>query len=152
MTARERILIVDDDPVSLTAFEAILSRHFHVDTAASGEQALSRLDSAQPYAVIISDMYMPDMDGIDFLARVGVLSPTSVKIMLTGHADLDVAMAAVNKSHVFGFFSKACHPTALVAAVRKALAQHRQLAARPGRTPARSELLSQEEIDFLTRQ
>lgn len=151
MTARERILIVDDDPFSLTAFEAILAPHFHVETATGGAQALSRLDPSRPYAVIISDMYMPDMDGIDFLARASVLSPTSVKIMLTGHADLDVAMAAVNRSHVFGFFSKTCQPTALVAAVRKALVQHRLLAARSGRAPSRSQILSQEEVDFLIK-
>lgn len=152
MTGNERILIVDDDPVSLTAFGAILEEHFSVDTASGGAQALARMDPAAPYAVVISDMYMPDMDGIDFLARVGALSPTSVKIMLTGHANLETAMDAVNRSHVFGFFSKSCHPLSLVKAVRKALAHHRQLNARSGKAPSRSELLSKEEIDFLTRQ
>jgi len=152
MTARERILIVDDDPVCLTAFSSILGEHFHVDTAESGVQALARLDPAEPYAVVISDMYMPDMDGIDFLAQVGRISPSSVKIMLTGHADLETAMAAVNRSHVFGFFSKSCQPLALVDTVRAAMAQHRQLRARSQRQASRAELLSREEIEFLTGQ
>jgi DNA-binding NtrC family response regulator len=152
MTDSARILIVDDDPLSLIAFEAMLERHFPVDTAAGPAQALARIEGQPPYAVIISDMYMPGMDGIDFLAKAGRLSPSTMKIMLTGHADLETAMAAVNKGHVFGFFSKTCHPQALVTAVRKAVDEHRKHRARSSRPYSRGELLTREELDFLTSQ
>ncbi|MFO7595300.1 MAG: response regulator [Desulfocurvibacter africanus] len=152
MTDSTRILIVDDDPLSLVAFGAMLEKHFPVDTANGPTQALERLEAHPPYAVVISDMYMPGMDGIDFLAEAGRLSPSTVKIMLTGHADLETAMAAVNKGHVFGFFSKTCQPQALVTAVRKAVAEHHKHGARPGRPFSKGKLLTREEFDFLTSQ
>ncbi len=152
MTDNARILIVDDDPLSLVAFGSMIEKHFTVDTANDPAQALERLESNPPYAVIISDMYMPGMDGIDFLAQAGRLSPSTVKIMLTGHADLETAMAAVNKGHVFGFFSKACQPQALVAAVRKAVDEHRRHRRRIERPFSKKDLLTREEFDFLTNQ
>lgn len=152
MTNSARILLVDDDPLSIVAIGAMLEKHFPVDTAAGPDQALARIEANPPYAVIISDMYMPDMDGIDFLAKAGRMSPSTMRIMLTGHADLETAMAAVNKGHVFGFFSKTCHPQALLSAVRKAVAEHYKHRARSQRPYARGDLLTREELDFLIRQ
>lgn len=147
-----RILIVDDDPVCLTAYKSILQEHFSVSTANSASCGLDQLKQGQTYAVVISDMHMPDMDGVRFLAEVDRLCPDTIKIMLTGYANLETAMAAVNSSHVFGFYSKSCDADALISAVRKALAQYKPAkhsAPKPYRATA--DILSAEEIDFLTR-
>jgi len=109
------------------------------------------LDPPDGYAVVISDMYMPEMTGLDFLAQVSAVSPSTLKIMLTGRADLATAMSAVNHTHVFGYFSKGEQIQELVTAVRKALAEHRKLSAQGARRPPAKDVLSREEIELLTR-
>ena len=66
-----------------------------------------------PYAVIMSDLRMPVMDGIQFLSRVREISPDSVRMMLTGDADLENAIRAVNKGNIFRFLTKPCTPDVL---------------------------------------
>jgi response regulator RpfG family c-di-GMP phosphodiesterase len=71
------------------------------------------IEEKGPYAVIISDMRMPEMDGIQFLAEVQSRAPNTVRMMLTGNADLETAVAAVNDGNVFRFITKPC-PTAML--------------------------------------
>lgn len=147
----EKILIVDDDPVCLTAYKSILQEFFCVDTARGGYAGLEKIGREAPYAVVISDMHMPDMDGLQFLSRVESMCPNTVKIMLTGHANLETAMAAVNSSHVFGFFSKSCDAETLLDAVREGIAHYQDRRRLPSFQETPRDLLSQEEIAFLTQ-
>lgn len=146
------ILLVDDDPVCRAAYADVLAEEFEVCAVCSGAEALGMLADKR-FAVIVADMYMPEMDGVTLLAKVHELAPRTVKIMLTAHADLTLAMNALNESHIFGFYSKDGDPDALKAGVRKAVAHHTELRdkARVNSTNEEPTRLSAEEVAWLTR-
>lgn len=144
----ERVLLVDDDPAFLAVYQGVLSQHFQVQTAEGPERALNLVRHNGPFAVIISDMHMPGMNGLSFLERIRQISPRTVKIMLTGLPDLQTAMTALNVTGVFGFFSKECDSSELVDKVRAAIAEYRRRTTRGTENIPASEILSQEEKEF----
>jgi len=129
----DRILFVDDEASVLDGYRRILHQHFALSTALSGEEGLAAIQANGPYAVVISDMRMPGMNGSDFLAQVRRRAPDSVRMLLTGHADLDAAIDAVNRGNIFRFLTKPCDKPDLIEAIRcgveqyHAIAQERQL-------------------------
>jgi len=124
-----RILCVDDEPNVLEGLRLHLERHYRVSTATSGAEALELLDRDGPYAVVISDMRMPSMDGAAFLGQVRQRFPDTVRLLLTGHADVNSAVAAVNEGQIFRFLTKPCPPAALLSAVQAANDQYRLVTA-----------------------
>ena len=82
-----------------------------------------------PYAVVVSDMRMPGMDGVEFLAWARAQHPDTVRIMLTGNADQGTAMAAVNKGAIFRFLTKPCDPELFGQTLDQAVRQHQLLTA-----------------------
>jgi DNA-binding NtrC family response regulator len=149
VAAPAKVLIVDDDPVCLTAYKIILSEHFAVETASSGAEALARLAETS-FAVVISDMDMPEMNGICLLSKVSEVAPATARFMLTGHGNLKTAMDAVNVSQVSGFFSKNTNPDSLINAVAKAIERYQSERSRP-KAAAAKDVLSPEEVAFLTQ-
>ncbi|HLV66903.1 MAG TPA: response regulator [Polyangiaceae bacterium] len=129
MSARLKVLCVDDEPQVLDGLALSLRRRFLVIGETNGPSALERLLENEDVAVVISDMRMPGMDGAEFLARARELRPDAVRILLTGRADLDAAIAAVNEGQIFRFLAKPCPPPALVRAVDAAAEQHRLITA-----------------------
>ncbi len=125
----EKILFVDDEPQLLQAVKRQLRKRFDLYTAEGGKQALEILRKEGPFAVVISDMRMPGMDGIELLSRVKGSYPETVRMMLTGNADQETASAAVNKGQVFRFLNKPCPPSIMVPAIALALRQYRLLTA-----------------------
>ena len=123
---RHKILIVDDEPQILQGYQRILRKHFVVDIASGGQQALNAISSHGPYAVVVSDMRMPGMSGLELLMDIRKIAPTTVRIMLTGNADQQTAMDAVNHGHVFRFLTKPCPPEILTDAIELALEHYRE--------------------------
>jgi len=121
----EKILLVDDEPDILKAYERVLRNLFHVDTARGGEAGLAAAAHFGPFAVVVSDLRMPQMDGIQFLARVRESFPETVRMMLTGQADLDAAMDAVNEGDIFRFLAKPCPVETLSKALNAGIEQYR---------------------------
>jgi FixJ family two-component response regulator/GGDEF domain-containing protein len=122
---KEKILCVDDEASALEGYQRILHRQFEVSTAVSGAQALAILLRRGPFAVVISDMRMPGMNGAEFLAQVREKAPESVRMLLTGYSDMKAAMDAVNKGRIFQFLSKPCERDVLVAAIGAGVEQYR---------------------------
>ena len=120
-----RILCVDDEPNLLHAIERQFHKRFEIVTAVGPELGLQAIAERGPFAVVVSDLRMPRMDGIQFLARVRQISPDTVRIMLTVQADLCNAMEAVNQGNVFQFLSKPCPPDTLGRALESALERYR---------------------------
>jgi response regulator RpfG family c-di-GMP phosphodiesterase len=125
----EKILFVDDEPNLLEAVKRQFRREFSITTATRGEDGLRILIADGPFAVVVSDLRMPVMDGIQFLTKAREVSPDCVRMMLTGNADLSAAMQAVNEGNIFRFLSKPCHPDVLGRALHTALDQYRLIMA-----------------------
>jgi response regulator RpfG family c-di-GMP phosphodiesterase len=96
-----------------------------VQTAQSPELGLQTVAEKGPFAVVVSDFRMPGMNGIQFLAEVKRANPDTVRIMLTGQADLTTAILAVNEGSIFRFLTKPCPTGTLTAALDSAMEQHR---------------------------
>src|SRR5689334_10150530 len=101
-----RILCVDDERSLLDGLTLTLGRRYDVETATSGAQALELLERDPNRAVIMSDMRMPGMDGATFLAKARGMVPEAVRVLLTGQAEIETAIAAVNEGQVFRFLTK----------------------------------------------
>lgn len=122
------ILVVDDQEVLRDILKGALQREeYQVFCAASAEEALSIL-SRQPIDVIISDDKMPGLSGTELLSVIRQKYPETIRIMLTGYADLDSALKAINKGEVYRFFTKPPNLIELTAAIRQALQQKDLLA------------------------
>lgn len=121
---RTKVLCVDDEPNVLAALTLHLRRKYEVRTAQSGADGLAVLRAEPDVTVVVSDMRMPVMDGVAFLAQACVVAPDAVRVLLTGHADFASAIQAVNEGHVFRFLTKPCVPTALLGAIDAAEKQH----------------------------
>jgi response regulator RpfG family c-di-GMP phosphodiesterase len=124
--ARPRILCVDDEPQILESLQDALYERFDVRTAGSGAEGLALLgDEPDEYALVISDMQMPVMPGSVFLREARRVAPDTTRILLTGYADLNAAVSAVNDGQLFRFLMKPCPAEDLIAACDAALEQHR---------------------------
>ncbi|GAB6143561.1 HD domain-containing phosphohydrolase [Desulfocicer niacini] len=124
-----RILIVDDEQNLLNSLKRQLRKHFHIETALGPEQGLNCIKTQPPFAVIVSDLRMPVMDGIEFLAQAAKLKPHSVRIMLTGNADLQNAIKAVNEGNIYRFLTKPCAIELLANVLNQAVEQYRLITA-----------------------
>ncbi len=127
MTAK--VLFVDDEPRVLDAIRRLLRGKFEGRFAGSGPAALEVLAAEGPFAVVVSDMRMPGMTGIELLERVSQVAPDSIRMMLTGDADQATAAAAVNRGHVFRFLAKPCDPDLLTDALGGAIKQYQLVTA-----------------------
>lgn len=120
-----RILFVDDEPNVLQALERQLRKQFEVLTAEGPVLGLEALKKEGPFAVIVSDLRMPVMDGIRFLAMAKEALPDSVRIILSGQGDFAAAIDAVNEGSIFRFLTKPCPTDHLIKALAAGLEQYR---------------------------
>jgi response regulator RpfG family c-di-GMP phosphodiesterase len=125
----EKVLFVDDDPNLLASCERNFRNKFLTETADGGAAALEKIAAHGPFAVVVSDRQMPHMDGIRFLSIVKERAPDTVRLMLTGNADLEGAIKVVNEGNIFRFLTKPCPLEILGKAVEDALAQFRLVTA-----------------------
>jgi putative two-component system response regulator len=123
----ETILFVDDEKSVLGYASAIFaSKGLNVLTADCGQDAL-KIISQRSVAVVVSDNEMPGMLGVELLARIKDVSPHTVKIMMTGRADLATALIAINSGEVFRFVLKPWKKPEMLLAVKDALRRYRVL-------------------------
>lgn len=126
---KPKVLLVDDEENVLQAYSRVLRGKFALDTSLGGEAALECMADRGPYAVVVSDMRMPGMDGVTFLAWAMAQHPDTVRIMLTGNSDQGTAMEAVNKGAIFRFLTKPCDSELLVQTLDLAIRQHQLITA-----------------------
>jgi len=123
------VLCVDDEPNVLEGLARHLRGHFRLKTSADASAALEILSKEGPFSVIVSDFRMPGMDGVTLLRKAREASPDTVRVLLTGQADMNTAIAAVNEGHIFRFLSKPCPVEDLVRSLQAAVEQHRLITA-----------------------
>jgi len=126
---KTKILCVDDEPQVLEGLALHLRRDYDVHTAVSGALGLDALGQHGPFAVVLSDMRMPEMDGATFLSQVRRQEPDAIRVLLTGSANLESAIAAVNEGQIFRFLTKPCPPDKLRLTMGAAAEQYRLVTA-----------------------
>jgi DNA-binding NtrC family response regulator len=120
---RDKILIVDDDEFVLACFERLLARQFDIETVSGPHAALEAIQERGPFAVVLSDLRMPGMDGVQLLQRVKELSPNTVGIVLSGNVDArDIESCAVYK-----VLDKPCPTSDLTNTLIAAIGHHHEL-------------------------
>jgi CheY-like chemotaxis protein len=123
VSAPPSLLLVDDEPGVLTALRRTLRREgYTIATAASGEEALTVL-ARQEVDLVIADLDMPGMSGLELLGRVRVTSPLTIRVVLTGRGSLESAQQAINEGEVFRYLTKPWTDAELRGAIRGALAR-----------------------------
>lgn len=124
-TATEPILFVDDDKNVLEGYKRLFLGEFRVSLASGGEKALAAIHLLGPFAVVISDMRMPGMNGAEFLCKVRELAPETVRMLLTGYKDVNHAIDAVNHGQIYRYLTKPCDKAELTEAIQQGLTQYR---------------------------
>ncbi len=121
-----RMLLVDDEPrVTKALTRTLRTEAYTVLTASSADEALQLL-VREPVDVIVADERMPDMCGSELLAQVCRTYPNTVRILLTGHANLEAAVRAINEGGIYRFLTKPCREGDLTGAIQQALQQKKQ--------------------------
>lgn len=125
------ILMVDDDVAILNGFRRNLGRRFNLTCANGAEEALALIKEKPPFAVIVTDMRMPDMDGLQFIlsAREAEKSRDSIYMMLTGNADQNTADNAIEQGQIYRFLNKPCEREQLESALIAAIEMYQRNAA-----------------------
>jgi DNA-binding NtrC family response regulator len=106
MSTPAKILFVDDDANFLAALQRTFRKQFNFEMATSGPEALEMLREKGPFAVIVADVGMPEMDGIELLAWVTKESPATVQVVLTGKTDFYTFAESVNRGNIFRYVAK----------------------------------------------
>lgn len=125
-----RLLCVDDEPLVLNALMRLFRPHYEVGIARSGGEAM-QLMSTLPFDVVISDQRMPGMTGVELFNQIREKHPHAMRILLTGYADLQATLDAVNRGEVFRYVTKPWNNDQLRLTVQQAME-----AAQTRRTPA----------------
>ncbi len=121
----KKVLFLDDDPNILSGIIRLFRGKYDISTATSGQEALEIIKNNGPFAVAVSDFRMPEMDGNKFFSNLKMISPDTVRIMLTGYADIDAAVEAINEGNIFRFLTKPCENERLNKAIVDGLEQYR---------------------------
>jgi DNA-binding NarL/FixJ family response regulator len=116
-----RILVVDDDEKYLSSLRRMMHGHFDVVTTKDPIQALKILEYQGPFAVVISDFRMPVMNGIDLCSKIGIIDNNIQKILLTGYAELQMAIDAINRGKINAFLTKPIPAVSLRSVVIEAI-------------------------------
>lgn len=126
MNSANRILIVDDDVNLLAGLRRYFGKRFDLAVAQGGEEALAAVAASGPYSVVLCDMRMPGLSGVEVLERIAQIAPDTMRLMLTGNADQKTATDAINRGKVYKFFNKPCSPNDLAAGIDEALALYQR--------------------------
>jgi response regulator RpfG family c-di-GMP phosphodiesterase len=143
------ILYVDDEANNLVSFKAVFRVKYNVTTALSGEEAIKILRS-KPIDIIITDQRMPQMTGVEFLESILPEFPDPMRILLTGYADMNAVVDAVNKGKIFHYLTKPWNEEELDITINRAYDIYRQQ--KQEREMSEKLHLSNEQLEFLLRQ
>jgi CheY-like chemotaxis protein len=116
--------MVDDEPNLLAGYLRTVGRTHAMTIAVSGAAALEVIASSGPFAVVITDMRMPEMNGLEFIDAARPRARDSIFMMLTGDGDRSTAVDAINRGHIFRFLNKPCTPELLDTTIRAGLRQY----------------------------
>lgn len=129
MNQLPHVLLVDDEEFVLLALSRMLRGRFEITTALGGQEALQHLSGATQFQVVVSDMRMPGIDGVQVLAHARRTQPHATRLILSGHSDLAAVARAISESNLFRFLFKPSKGPELIATLDAAVEQHRLVVA-----------------------
>lgn len=118
------VLLVDDEPGVLRGYIRNIGQMFETATASSGEEALEMLKKEDKYGLIMSDYRMGGMTGVELFRKARELRPNTVRMLITGYADVKISLDAINEGSVFRMLTKPCDPQYFYRAIEDGLRQH----------------------------
>lgn len=124
-----KVLLVDDEVEVLMAYQRNLFKHYNVKLATSGAEALNVIQDEGPFAVVLSDYNMPGMTGIELLSEIKEIAPDTTRLIITGYADVSVAVKSVNEGKVFRFLTKPITTDNLLLVIKAACEQYKLVTA-----------------------
>ncbi len=143
------ILYVDDEANNLMSFKATFRIKYNVFTAISGEEAKKILDNNDIH-IIITDQRMPEMTGVEFLESILDKHPDPIRLLLTGYADMNAVVDAINKGKIFHYLTKPWNEEELEMTIQRAYDVYNQ---RQEEKVMNEKLtVSNEQLEFLIRQ
>ena len=116
-----RILVVDDEEAILETMTFTFQDDYEVLTSSDARRALDLLDEKAPVAVVLSDQRMPNMSGVEFVTEVWKRHPSTVRMILTGFADMRAIIEAINSGHVYAYITKPWEPDQLKQVMKQAV-------------------------------
>lgn len=121
----DQLLLVDDDSHFLALTQYHLQWKWPVKIASSGHEGLELIRAEGPFAVVVADYNMPNMNGIEFLHETHLISPQTIKVMLTVWNDIKIAVSALHQAKIYRFLNKPCPRELLIATITDCLEQYR---------------------------
>lgn len=118
---KPKILVVDDEETNLRSLRRILRKDYDVLTAVSGQEGMEVLQQNKDVALILSDQRMPSMTGSQFLGESLRLSPDAIRFLITGYADMDAVVDAINTGHIYRYITKPWNPDELLIDIKRAV-------------------------------
>jgi response regulator RpfG family c-di-GMP phosphodiesterase len=144
-----KILYVDDENNNLTAFKALFRRNFDVHTALSAEEGRELLKQ-EGFHIILTDQRMPGTTGVEFLESIIPLYPDPIRILITGYADIQAVINAINKGQVYRYITKPWDEMELKSVLENA---YEIFSLREANKELTAKLLlANEQLDFMLRQ
>lgn len=143
------ILYIDDEQNNLISFKATFRIKYNVYTAISGEEAKKVLES-NPIDIIITDQRMPNMTGVEFLESILEKYPDPMRILLTGYADMNAVIDAINKGKIFHYLTKPWNEEELDMTIKRAYDVYRLKMDEKELTEKLG--VTNEQLEFLLRQ
>ena len=122
-TSKHCLLVVDDEADVCDSVHDLLRREFRVLRATSANEGF-RLMQEEEVHIIMTDQRMPNVTGVELLAKVKARNPNAIRLLFTGYADLESIISAINQGHVYHFLKKPWQPEELLAAVRTAAVEY----------------------------
>lgn len=144
-----KVLFVDDEESNLFSFKANFRIKYNVFTAISGETALQMLET-QPVDIIITDQRMPGMTGVEFLEKVLEKYPDPMRILLTGFADMNAVVEAINKGKIYHYLNKPWNEEELEDTIQRAYKEY--LTQKEMKLTNEKLAISNDQLEFLLRQ
>jgi response regulator RpfG family c-di-GMP phosphodiesterase len=134
-TLRHCLLVIDDEPAVCDSVHDLLRREFRVLKATSALDGC-RLLQEEEIHIVMTDQRMPQVTGVELLAKIKAKNPRAIRMLFTGFADLESIIAAINQGHVYQFIKKPWRPEELQDAVRMAATEYDRIVAASDDTSA----------------